>query len=60
VMLVNGYPPNLPDESGREHHRQGELRATIQRVEYDAESVARQVEESGLPAEYAEGLLMAA
>ena len=38
----------------------GELWATIERVEYDAESVARQVAESGLPAEYAEKLVMAA
>jgi putative phosphoesterase len=38
----------------------GELRATIERVEYDAESVGREVAESGLPAEYAEKLVMAA
>jgi putative phosphoesterase len=38
----------------------GELWATIERVEYDADSVARQVAESGLPAEYAEKLVMAA
>jgi putative phosphoesterase len=33
---------------------------TIERVEYDAESVARAVAESGLPVEYAEKLVMAA
>lgn len=38
----------------------GELWATIERVEYDAESVAREVAESGLPTEYAEKLVMAA
>jgi putative phosphoesterase len=38
----------------------GELGTTIERVEYDAESVAREVAESGLPAEYAEKLVMAA
>jgi putative phosphoesterase len=38
----------------------GELWATIERVQYDAESVAREVAESGLPAEYAERLVMAA
>jgi putative phosphoesterase len=39
---------------------EGELLVTIERVEYDAESVARQVTESGLPGEYAEKLLLAA
>jgi putative phosphoesterase len=39
---------------------EGELIVTIERVEYDAESVARQVAESGLPGEYAERLLLAA
>jgi putative phosphoesterase len=38
----------------------GELRATIERVDYDAESVAREVAAAGLPAEYAEKLLAAA
>jgi predicted phosphodiesterase len=38
----------------------GELRASIERVEYDAERVARQVAEAGLPAEYGEKLLLAA
>jgi putative phosphoesterase len=38
----------------------GELGATIKRVEYDAESVAREVAESGLPPEYGEKLVMAA
>ena len=38
----------------------GELVARIERVEYDAESVARQVAESGLPPEYAEKLVIAA
>jgi putative phosphoesterase len=33
---------------------------TIERVEYDAEAVARQVAEAGLPAEYAEKLVLAA
>jgi putative phosphoesterase len=37
-----------------------ELSVTIERVEYDAESVARAVAESGLPVEYAEKLVMAA
>ena len=39
---------------------ESELSATIERLEYDAESVAREVTESGLPAEYAEKLVMAA
>jgi putative phosphoesterase len=38
----------------------GEVSVTIERVEYDAESVARAVAESGLPVEYAEKLVMAA
>jgi putative phosphoesterase len=38
----------------------GELRAAIERVEYDAAAVGREVAESGLPAEYAEKLVMAA
>jgi hypothetical protein len=33
---------------------------SIERVEYDAEAVAREVAASGLPAEYAEKLLAAA
>jgi diadenosine tetraphosphatase ApaH/serine/threonine PP2A family protein phosphatase len=39
---------------------EGEVAVTIERVEYDAESVARAVAESGLPVEYAEKLAMAA
>jgi putative phosphoesterase len=39
---------------------EGDLSVTIERVEYDAESVARQVAESGLPGEYGEMLLLAA
>jgi putative phosphoesterase len=38
----------------------GELKASIERVAYDAESVAREVAAAGLPAEYGEKLLMAA
>ena len=34
--------------------------ATIERVEYDAEGVARQVVEAGLPGEYGQSLLLAA
>jgi putative phosphoesterase len=41
-------------------HADGEVSVTIERVEYDAESVARAVAESGLPVEYAEKLVMAA
>jgi putative phosphoesterase len=37
-----------------------ELMATIERVEYDAEDVARQVVEAGLPGEYGQKLLLAA
>jgi putative phosphoesterase len=37
----------------------GKVSPTIERVEYDAESVAREVAGSGLPAEYAEKLVMA-
>ena len=37
--------------------RQG---ATIERVEYDVAAVAREVEDAGLPSEYAQKLLMAA
>ena len=33
---------------------------TIERVEYDAESVAREVAAAGLPGEYAEKLVLAA
>ena len=39
---------------------QGAVRARIERVAYDAESVAREVAAAGLPAEYAEKLLTAA
>ena len=39
---------------------ESDMLVTIERVEYDAESVAREVAESGLPAEYAEKLVMAA
>jgi putative phosphoesterase len=38
----------------------GALRARIERVNYDAEAVAREVAAAGLPAEYAEKLLVAA
>jgi putative phosphoesterase len=38
----------------------GEVRATIERVEYDADAVAREVEAAGLPAEYAQKLVAAA
>jgi putative phosphoesterase len=38
----------------------GEVKATIERVSYDAASVAREVAEAGLPAEYGEKLLQAA
>jgi putative phosphoesterase len=38
----------------------GAVRARIERVAYDAEAVAREVAASGLPAEYAEKLLVAA
>ena len=36
------------------------VQARIERVEYDAERVAREVAEAGLPAEYREMLLRAA
>ena len=36
------------------------LRVTIERVEYDAEAVAAEVREAGLPGEYADKLLVAA
>jgi putative phosphoesterase len=39
---------------------EGKVHVTIERVEYDAESVAREVEAAGLPGEYAEKLLLAA
>jgi predicted phosphodiesterase len=38
----------------------GELDVTIQRVEYDAETAARDVAAAGLPSEYADKLLVAA
>jgi putative phosphoesterase len=38
----------------------GEVRALIERVEYDAETVARELAAAGLPAEYGEKLLLAA
>ena len=38
----------------------GEVRATIDRAEYDAEAVAREVTAAGLPSEYAEKLVLAA
>jgi putative phosphoesterase len=38
----------------------GDIAVTIQRVEYDAESVAREVAAAGLPGEYAEKLVAAA
>ena len=38
----------------------GPLRASIERVPYDAEAVAREVEASGLPGEYAQTLVAAA
>ena len=37
-----------------------EIEVTIERVEYDAESVAREVADAGLPGEYAEKLVLAA
>ena len=37
-----------------------EVRATIDRAEYDAEAVAREVTAAGLPSEYAEKLVLAA
>jgi putative phosphoesterase len=39
---------------------EGEVVATIERVEYDAEDVARQVVDAGLPGEYGQKLLLAA
>jgi predicted phosphodiesterase len=42
-------------------HPAGEtLEVTIERVDYDADAVAREVRRSGLPREYAEGLVLAA
>ncbi len=38
----------------------GEVRASIERVPYDAEAVAREVAAAGLPGEYAEKLVLAA
>lgn len=38
----------------------GELRVTIERVAYDADAVAAELRESGLPGEYADKLLVAA
>jgi predicted phosphodiesterase len=38
----------------------GELRVTIERVAYDAQAVAAEVREAGLPGEYADKLLVAA
>jgi putative phosphoesterase len=38
----------------------GQLRASIERVPYDAEAVAREVEAAGLPGEYAKKLVAAA
>ena len=40
--------------------RSGQLEASIERVAYDAEAVAVQVRDAGLPGEYAEKLLLAA
>jgi len=37
----------------------GEVTATIERIPYDAEAVAREVAEAGLPTEYAEELIAA-
>ena len=39
---------------------EGRVVARIERVEYDAEAVAREVAEVGLPGEYAETLVLAA
>lgn len=39
---------------------EGHVRASIQRVPYDAETVAREVAAAGLPGEYAEKLVLAA
>ena len=39
---------------------QGPVRASIERVPYDAEAVAREVAAAGLPGEYAEKLVAAA
>ena len=38
----------------------GQVRASIERVRYDAEAVAREVAAAGLPGEYAEKLVAAA
>jgi putative phosphoesterase len=40
--------------------RSGKLRVTIERVAYDADAVATEVREAGLPGEYADKLLVAA
>ena len=43
-----------------EARRHGPIRATIERVPYDAEAVAREVAAAGLPGEYADKLVAAA
>ena len=44
----------------RELDENGRVRASIERVPYDAEAVAREVEAAGLPGEYATKLVAAA
>jgi putative phosphoesterase len=67
VLFVNcgsvGKPKDGDPRAGfalLELEATGQVRATIERVDYDAEAVAREVAAAGLPGEYAEKLVLAA
>ena len=67
VLFVNcgsvGKPKDGDPRAGfaiLELDEAGELRASIERVPYDAEAVAREVAAAGLPGEYADKLVAAA
>jgi predicted phosphodiesterase len=67
VLFVNcgsvGKPKDGDPRSGfaiLELDETGEVRASIERVPYDAEAVAREVAAAGLPGEYADKLVAAA
>jgi putative phosphoesterase len=66
VLFVNcgsvGKPKDGDPQAGfalLELGRDGKVAASVERVPYDAESVAREVAEAGLPGEYAEKLVAA-
>ena len=67
VLFVNCGSVGKPKDADRraafavlELDDSGAVQATIERVPYDAEAVAREITASGLPSEYADKLVAAA